>query len=149
MPRHFEGRQNSSALPFIEEALRRGGTEGGDAVEDAGRRWRRIVPSHLPVGVIQHDAIKDLIDSDFIAISVGGDGICVVENEDGNLEGVAAVIDKDYANSLLAASIDAVLPLISTAMEKLALKFGKPDQRWIDHMTDAKAKQHAATSHFA
>jgi carbamate kinase len=80
---------------------------------------------------------------------VGGGGIPVVEDGEGKLQGVAAVIDKDYASSLLATSIGAHLLLISTAVEQVALNFGKPDQRWIDRMTMAEAKQYMAEGHFA
>jgi carbamate kinase len=132
-----------------EEALERRDAEGWDVVEDAGRGWRRVVASPLPVHVVERDAVKDLIDAGFVVITVGGGGIPVVEDETGNLVGVAAVIDKDYASSLLATSIGADLLVISTAVERVALNYGKPDQRWIDQMTVAEAKQYMAEGHFA
>lgn len=132
-----------------EDARKRWELEGWDVVEDAGRGWRRVVPSPLPVRVIERDAVKELIDAGFVVITVGGGGIPVVEDEQGNLVGVAAVIDKDYASSLLANSIGADLLLISTAVEKVALNYGKPNQRWLDQMTVAEAKQYMAEGHFA
>ncbi len=132
-----------------DEALGRRDADGWDVVEDAGRGWRRVVASPLPVRVIERDAVKDLIDAGFVVITVGGGGIPVIEDGDGYLQGVAAVIDKDYASSLLASSIGAHLLLISTAVEQVALHYGKPDQRWIDRMTVAEAKQYMAEGHFA
>lgn len=132
-----------------EDARKRRELEGWDVVEDAGRGWRRVVPSPLPVRVIERDAVKELIDAGFVVITVGGGGIPVVEDEQGNLVGVAAVIDKDYASSLLANSIGADLLLISTAVEKVALNYDKPNQRWLDQMTVAEAKQYMAEGHFA
>lgn len=123
--------------------------ERWDIVEDAGRGWRRVVASPLPVRVIERDAVKRLIDAGLVVITVGGGGIPVIEDGEGNLVGVAAVIDKDYASSLLATSIDADLLLISTAVEKVALRYGKPDQRWLDQLTLAEAKQYLAEGHFA
>ncbi len=123
--------------------------ERWDIVEDAGRGWRRVVASPLPVRVIERDAVKRLIDTGLVVITVGGGGIPVVADDEGNLSGAAAVIDKDYASSLLATGIDADLLLISTAVEKVALRYGKPDQRWLDRMTLAEAKQYLAEGHFA
>lgn len=131
------------------EAKRRAEEEGWDVMEDAGRGWRRVVPSPLPRRVTERDAVKELIDAGFVVITVGGGGIPVVEDEQGNLKGVAAVIDKDYASSLLARSIGADLFLISTAIEKVSLNFGKPNQADIDQMTVAEAKQYLEEGHFA
>jgi carbamate kinase len=136
---------------FMEEAeaLRRKANEGWDVVEDAGRGWRRVVPSPLPKRVVELPAVKKLIDAGVVVITVGGGGIPVVADERGKLTGVAAVIDKDYASSLLATSIHADLFLISTAVEKVALSYGTPDQKWIDHMTLSQARQYLAQgSHF-
>ncbi len=132
-----------------DEALRRRDTEGWNVIEDAGRGWRRVVPSPLPQRVVERDAVENLLDAGFVVITVGGGGIPVIEDEDGNLVGVAAVIDKDYASSLLARSIKADLFLISTAVEKAYLNFGKPDQRPIDRMTVAEAKRYMEEGHFA
>ena len=132
-----------------DEAKRRHDGEGWDVVEDAGRGWRRVVPSPLPVRVVERDGVKQLLDAGVTVITVGGGGIPVIEDEEGNLVGVAAVIDKDFASSLLATSINADLLLISTAVEKVAVNYGKPDQRWIDRMTVAEAKQFMQEGHFA
>lgn len=131
------------------EALRRKADEDWDVVEDAGRGWRRVVPSPLPIRVVELDAVKKLIEAGVVVVTVGGGGIPVVADEGGHLRGVAAVIDKDFASSLLATSIDANLLLISTAVEKVALNFGTPEQKWVDHMTLSEAKQYLEEgSHF-
>jgi len=129
---------------FMDEpdAMRRKEHDGWNVVEDSGRGWRRVVPSPLPTRVVELDSVKKLIDAGVVVITVGGGGIPVVADEQGKLKGVAAVIDKDYASSLLAISINADLFLISTAVEKVALNFGTPDQRWIDHMTLSEAKRY-------
>jgi carbamate kinase len=132
------------------EAMERKEKEGWSVVEDAGRGWRRVVPSPLPKRVVEEPVIKQLIQSGMCAITVGGGGIPVVADESGNLHGIAAVIDKDYASSLLASSINAELLIISTAVEKVALNYGKPDQQWIDEMTVEEAKKYLAEGvHFA
>jgi carbamate kinase len=131
------------------EAQKRTETEGWNVVEDAGRGWRRVVPSPLPQRVIERDAVKELLDAGFIVITVGGGGIPVVEGEDGKLVGTAAVIDKDYASSLLGQSIGADLLLISTAVEKVSLNFGQPNQVDLDRMTVAEAERYMAEGHFA
>jgi carbamate kinase len=119
-------------------------------VEDAGRGWRRVVASPLPKEVIELDSVKTLLDAGVVVITVGGGGIPVIEKESGDYIGTAAVIDKDYASSLLAREIKADLLLISTAVEKVALNFGKPDQKWIDRMSLAEARQYLAEGkHFA
>jgi carbamate kinase len=132
------------------EAMERKEKEGWSVVEDAGRGWRRVVPSPLPKRVVEEPVIKQLIQSGMCAITVGGGGIPVVADESGNLHGIAAVIDKDYASSLLASTINAELLIISTAVEKVALNYGKPDQQWIDEMTVEEAKKYLAEGvHFA
>lgn len=119
-------------------------------VEDAGRGWRRVVASPLPKEVVELDSVKTLLDAGVVVITVGGGGIPVIEKEFGDYIGTAAVIDKDYASSLLAREIKADLLLISTAVEKVALNFGKPDQKWIDRMSLAEARQYLAEGkHFA
>jgi carbamate kinase len=132
------------------EAKQRAQNLGWNVVEDAGRGWRRVVASPLPKEVVELDSVKALIDTGVVVITVGGGGIPVIDQGGGEYVGTAAVIDKDYASSLLARLIKADLFLISTAVEKVALNFGKPDQKWIDRMTLAEAKQYlAAGTHFA
>ena len=131
------------------EAKRRAETVGWTVVEDAGRGWRRVVPSPLPKEIVEESSIQSLVDNGIIAIAVGGGGIPVIDMGNGDYIGTAAVIDKDYASSLLARDIKADLFLISTAVEKVALNFGKPNQKWLDRMTLAEAKQYLAEGHFA
>jgi len=133
-----------------DEASRRAEEMGWNVVEDAGRGWRRVVASPLPKKVIELEAVKALIQAGVIVITVGGGGIPVIEESENEYIGTAAVIDKDFASSLLAQLIDADLLLISTAVEKVAINFGKPNQEWIDQMTLSEAKGYLAEgTHFA
>lgn len=133
-----------------EEAKRREATMGWTVVEDAGRGWRRVVASPMPREVVELDTVRALINAGVVVISVGGGGIPVVDKGGGEYVGTAAVIDKDYASSLLAQSVHADLFLISTAVEKVALNYGKPDQRWLDRLTVSEAKRYLAEgTHFA
>jgi carbamate kinase len=133
-----------------ELATRRRDDEGWAVMEDAGRGWRRVVASPFPRRIVEIEAIRSLIDEGFVVISTGGGGIPVVPDEQGNLVGVAAVIDKDYASSLLANEIEAELFIISTAVEKVAINWGKPGQEWVDRITLSQAKEWLAEgSHFA
>jgi carbamate kinase len=117
-------------------------------VEDAGRGFRRVVPSPEPREVVERPVIESLLNSGYHVVTVGGGGIPVVRTEEG-LEGVDAVIDKDLASSLLASQLGAGLLIISTAVEQVALNFGKPDQMTISKMTVAEAEQYIAEGHFA
>mgnify|MGYP001447579770 CR=1 FL=1 len=132
-----------------EAAARKRAEENWQMVEDAGRGWRRVVPSPLPKAIVERDAIDSLIRAGFVVICSGGGGIPVAENENGELVGIEAVIDKDFAGSLLARSVGADLFLISTAVEKVALNFNKPNQQWLDQLTLAEAKKYLAEGHFA
>ena len=136
---------------FMDKALaeQRHEQEGWHIVEDAGRGFRRVVASPKPVEIIEFEAIQRLINEDFVVVAVGGGGIPVVRGADGQLTGAEAVIDKDLASSLLATKLDADLLLISTAVEKVCLNFGQPDQRAIDQMTVAEAKRYIEEGHFA
>ena len=131
------------------EAKSRADSDGWTVVEDAGRGWRRVVPSPLPEGIVEADVISTLIHAGIIVVAVGGGGIPVIINEAGDIDGVEAVIDKDFGSSLLAKIIDADLFVISTAVEKVALNFNKPDERWLDQMTVAEVKQYIKEGHFA
>lgn len=132
------------------EAKRRQEQQGWSVVEDAGRGWRRVVASPMPKEIVELETVETLLERGIITITVGGGGIPVVDPGDGNYRGIAAVIDKDYASSLLAQNIGAELFIISTAVEKVAINFGKPDQKWIDKMTLEEAKQYLADgTHFA
>ena len=132
-----------------EQAKMRMEKDGWTVVEDAGRGWRRVVPSPIPLRIVEADAINALIDKGFVVIGVGGGGIPVIETPEGNLVGVEAVIDKDFGAAILASMLKADLFLISTAVEKVAINFNKPNQQWLDQMTAAEARQYIAEGHFA
>ena len=137
---------------FMDEAdaKKREAEMGWSVVEDAGRGWRRVVPSPLPKEIVEFDSVKLLLDAGTVVITVGGGGIPVVDAGDGELRGTAAVIDKDFASSLLAHSLKADLFLIATAVERVAINFGKPNQQWLDKMTLDEAKAYLEEGkHFA
>jgi carbamate kinase len=136
--------------PFYDEAkARRYEREQGWAVtEDAGRGWRRVVASPIPREIVELEAMRTLLQAGYVVVGVGGGGIPVVRDEDGVLRGVEAVIDKDYASSLLAAGLEADLFLISTAVEKVYLNYGKPDQMALDHLTVEEARGYLKEGHF-
>jgi len=123
--------------------------DGWQVLEDAGRGWRRVVPSPIPSHIVQANAIQSLIANGFVVVAVGGGGIPVIEDKDGNMYGVEAVIDKDFASSLLASELHADLFLISTAVEKVALNFNRADQQWLDHVTLKEARRYMEEGHFA
>ena len=124
--------------------------EGWDIVNDANRGYRRVVASPRPLRIVELPAIRALIAAGVVVVTVGGGGIPVVADADGNLHGVAAVIDKDLASALLANNLGADLLIISTAVEKVALNFGTPEETLVDHLTLAEAKAHLAEGvHFA
>jgi len=132
------------------EAQHRAKNMGWSVVEDAGRGWRRVVASPLPKKILELDSVKLLLNAGVTVITVGGGGIPVIDKGNGEFEGTAAVIDKDFASSLLAQEIGAELFLIATAVEKVAINFGKPDQKWLDKLTLSEAKQYLAEgTHFA
>lgn len=122
--------------------------DGWDLVEDAGRGYRRVVASPKPKAVLELEAVKKLLDAGFVVVAGGGGGIAVVEQEDGSLAGAAAVIDKDLASSLMARQLGAETLIISTAVEKVCLDFGKPTQRAVPRMTVAEAKRYIEEGHF-
>lgn len=117
--------------------------------EDAGRGWRRVVPSPIPKKILEVNAIRTLLERGFVVVSVGGGGIPVIEDERGMVQGVEAVIDKDYASSLLARMISADLFLISTAVERVYLNYNKPSQTPIEKMNLSEAKKYLEEGHFA
>jgi carbamate kinase len=136
---------------FMDEktANERKASEGWAIVEDAGRGFRRVVASPVPKEIIELDAIRDLVERDVVVISTGGGGIPVVRAANGDLKGADAVIDKDLATALLAKNLGADILIISTAVEKVSLNFGKPNQKDLDTMTVAEAKRYIAEGHFA
>lgn len=135
--------------PFCteEEARRLEQEKGYTMREDAGRGWRRVVPSPLPRRIVEIDAVRRLWD-DTIVVTCGGGGVPVVENPDGSLAGVAAVIDKDFAAELLAEQVKADVLLILTEVEKVAIRFGKPDQEDLDHLTLETAARYVDEGQF-
>ena len=136
---------------FMEEstAKARAREFGWTVVEDAGRGWRRVVPSPYPQRILEVDAIQSLVSQGFVVIAGGGGGIPVYLQEDGNLCGVEAVIDKDYASALLAISVRADLFLIATAVDQVAIHFNTLEQRWLDRMSVHEAERYIAAGHFA
>jgi len=132
------------------EAKHRQQDLGWNVVEDAGRGWRRVVASPIPTEVVEIESVRTLIAAGTVVITVGGGGIPVLDDGKGGCVGTAAVIDKDFASSLLARLINADLFVISTAVEKVAINYGKPNEKWLDKMTLAEAKSYLAEGiHFA
>ena len=136
--------------PFYteEDAQKHAAADGWTLKEDAGRGWRRVVASPKPLAIIEEETIRLLLQQDVIVIAVGGGGIPVVENAAGDLEGRAAVIDKDLASCLLAKNLKADLFIISTGVDKVAVDFKKPTQRELDRLTVAEAKKYLAEGQF-
>ena len=137
--------------PFYteEEAKAIAAEKGYTMKEDAGRGWRRVVASPMPVAIEELDAVKCLVDNGFIAVTVGGGGIPVIRNEKGELVGTAAVIDKDLASERLAEDLNADALVILTAVEKVSINYKKPDQKDLDTLSVAEAKEYIAAGHFA
>jgi carbamate kinase len=130
------------------EAKRLAAKQGWIVAEDAGRGWRRVVPSPAPKAILELDAIRALAAAGFVVIACGGGGIPVIRDAAGDIRGIEAVIDKDLAASLLARELGADLLLISTAVEKVAINFNRPDQRWLDRMTASEARRYYAEDQF-
>ena len=136
--------------PFYSEAEAKelAASMGYSMKEDAGRGWRRVVPSPIPTKIVELDSVKKLWDST-IVITCGGGGIPVLEKENGDLEGTAAVIDKDFAAELLAENVEADALMILTEVEKVAINFNKPDQENLGHLTYAEAEKYCQEGQFA
>ncbi|MGE5777091.1 MAG: carbamate kinase [Chloroflexota bacterium] len=133
-----------------EEAKRLAGEWGWNVAEDAGRGWRRVVPSPFPSKILEIETIRMLVEAGVITITAGGGGIPVIDEGDGQHTGVAGAVDKDYAASLLAQELHADLFVVSTAVEKVAINFGQDNQKWFDKMTLSEAKKYLAEGvHFA
>ena len=123
--------------------------KGFKCVEDAGRGYRQVVASPRPQGIVELETIKTLVDAGSVVIACGGGGIPVVKTEGHHLQGAAAVIDKDFASCVLAQQLDADTLIILTAVEKVAIHFGKPDVEWLADLTPAKAQEYIEAGEFA
>ena len=137
--------------PFYSEttAKEHQDNEGWVMVEDSGRGRRRVVASPAPLEIVEEAVIRHLLEKDIIVVAAGGGGIPVIRREDGGLEGVGAVIDKDWTSSLLAKNLGAEILMVSTAVDKVAINFGRPDQQDIDRITVADARMYLAEGQFA
>ena len=132
-----------------EDAMERKEKDGWSVVEDAGRGWRRVVASPKPVSIIELETIKCLLDNGVIVIAAGGGGIPVVKDEKGCLKGIEAVIDKDLAAAMLAKDLNADMFVISTAVPKVCLNYGKSDEKKLDSISTDEAKAYLNEGHFA
>ena len=132
-----------------EEADKMVAERGYDVVEDAGRGYRRVVASPQPQSIVELDTIRALVDTDHVVVACGGGGIPVFKTEGNHLKGAAAVIDKDFASCVLAQQVNADCLIILTAVEKVAVHFGKPDVQWLDSLTPAQAKKYMDDGEFA
>lgn len=134
----------------LAEANRRRNEMGWSVIEDAGRGYRRVVPSPMPKEIVELNTIKAVHGAGIIVIACGGGGIPVIDMGEGEYRGIAAVVDKDYAAGLLASELRAELFLIATAVEKVALNFGRSNQQWLDRLTLEEAKHYLKEgNHFA
>ncbi|GAB1427589.1 carbamate kinase [Aminivibrio sp.] len=136
--------------PFsTEEAAKKRIEETGETwISDAGRGWRRVVPSPDPMAIVEKDVINDLLEKGFTLIASGGGGIPVIKRPDGQCEGVEAVIDKDLAGELLAASVKADLLMILTDVPRVAVHYGTPQQQWLERLTLAEMESLEKEGHF-
>ena len=120
-----------------------------NVIEDAGRGWRRVVASPKPKAIVELDTIRSLMESDHIVVACGGGGIPVYHTSEHHLKGAAAVIDKDFAAECLAESLDADLLIILTAVEKVAIRFNTPEEKWLSKLTPGEAKKYIEAGEFA
>ena len=118
-------------------------------VEDAGRGYRRVVASPRPQSIVEIKSIRDMVEAGLVVVACGGGGIPVFKTEGNHLKGAAAVIDKDFASCVLAQQLEADTLIILTAVEKAAVNFGKPNQKWLDALTPEEAEGYMAEGHFA
>jgi len=124
-------------------------SRGYDMKEDAGRGWRRVVASPKPIGIVESETVRTLLEAGHIPVTVGGGGIPVKEIKGRHLKGTSAVVDKDFASAKLAEILDADMLVILTAVEKVAVNYGKPEQQWLSEMSVEDAQRYIAEGHFA
>jgi len=122
---------------------------GYDMKEDAGRGWRRVVASPKPIGIVESETVRALLEAGHIPVTVGGGGIPVKRTQGRHLKGTSAVVDKDFASAKLAEELDADMLVILTAVEKVAINYGKPNQEWLSEMAVEDAERYIAEGHFA
>ena len=134
---------------FTEEEAQKLRAQGDAVMEDAGRGWRRAVASPKPIGIVESETIEVLLKAGQVPIAVGGGGIPVAQADGNNLKGMSAVVDKDFASAKLAELIDADMLVILTAVEKVAINFGKPTEEWLSNLSPAEAEKYIAEGHFA
>ena len=132
-----------------EEAMKLVKERQYDVREDAGRGWRRVVASPMPISIIEIDTIRSLVETNHVVVACGGGGIPVFKTEGHHLKGAAAVIDKDFAACTLAQQLDADFLVILTAVEKVAIHYGKPDEEWLSEMSTAQARKYIEDGEFA
>ena len=132
-----------------EEADKLVAERGYDVVEDAGRGWRRVVASPKPVSIVEIKSIRDMVAAGLVVVACGGGGIPVFKTDGHHLKGAAAVIDKDFAACTLARQLDADCLIILTAVEKVAIHFGKPNVEWLSYLTPARARAYMDDGEFA
>ena len=124
-------------------------SRGYDMKEDAGRGWRRVVASPKPIGIVESETVRTLLEAGHIPVTVGGGGIPVKEIKGRHLKGTSAVVDKDFASAKLAEILDADMLVILTAVEKVAVNYGKPEQEWLSEMSVEDAQRYISEGHFA
>jgi len=124
-------------------------SRGYSMMEDAGRGWRRVIASPKPIDIIESETVRALLDAGHIPVAVGGGGIPVRKTDTNFLKGTSAVVDKDFASAKLAELLNADMLIILTAVEKVAIRFGKPDQEWLSEMSVKDAQQYIAQGQFA
>ena len=132
-----------------EEADKLVAERGYNVIEDAGRGYRRVVASPRPQSIVEISSIRTMVDAGLVVVACGGGGIPVYPTEGNHLKGAAAVIDKDFASAVLAQQLNADSLIILTAVEKVAINFGKPDERWLDSLTPDEARKYMGEGHFA
>ena len=141
--------QNALREELLDRGISKGVATVLTQVEDAGRGWRRVVASPQPVSIIEIESIRDMVNAGLVVVACGGGGIPVYKTEGHHLKGAAAVIDKDFASCVLAQQVEADTLIILTAVEKVAVNFGRPDQKWLDELTPELARQYIAEGQFA